>query len=97
MILPGITIGRGSIIGAGSIVTKDIPNYSVVFGNPAKIIKKRFEDDIINFLEEIKWWEWDNDKIENYEHIFNIDFKDRNIDKQSVIDILKGKIEFHDK
>lgn len=97
VILPGISIGRGSIIGAGSIVTKDIPNYSVVFGNPAKIIKKRFEDDIINFLEEIKWWEWDNDKIENYEHIFNIDFKDRNIDKQSVIDILKGKIEFHDK
>jgi virginiamycin A acetyltransferase len=97
VILPGITIGRGSIIGAGSIVTKDIPNYSVVFGNPAKIIKKRFEDDIINILEELKWWEWDNDKIEDYKHIFNIDFKDRNIDKQSVIDILKRKIEFHDK
>lgn len=62
-ILPGVHIGDGAIIGANSVVTKDIPAYHIAGGNPCKIIRKRFEDELINYLEEIKWWDWDEKKI----------------------------------
>ena len=97
VILPGITIGRGSIVGAGSVVTKDVPKYSVVFGNPAKIMSKRFEDDIIDMLEDLKWWEWDSAKIVKYKNIFNIDLKDNNLDKLTILNLIKEETEFHDK
>ena len=57
MIKSGVKIGHGSIIGMGSVVTKDIEPYTIVGGCPAKIIKKRFNDDIISGLLESKWWE----------------------------------------
>ena len=56
-ILPGIKIGDGVIVGKCSVVTKDVPPYSIVGGNPAKIIKKRFDDEMINLLLELKWWD----------------------------------------
>lgn len=56
-IMPGVKIGDGVIIGKCSLVTKDIPPYSIVGGNPAKIIKKRFDDEMINLLLELKWWD----------------------------------------
>jgi acetyltransferase-like isoleucine patch superfamily enzyme len=62
-ILSGITIGDGAIIASGSIVTKNIPAYAIVGGNPARIIKFRFSDTQIDELLKIKWWEWDEDKI----------------------------------
>jgi acetyltransferase-like isoleucine patch superfamily enzyme len=61
IIKSGITIGVGSVIGAGSIVTKDVPPYSIVVGVPAKIIKYRFDNDLIAQLIESKWWELDKD------------------------------------
>ena len=51
-----INIGNGAVVGAGSIVTKNVPDYAVVGGNPAKIIKYRFNENIIERLREIKWW-----------------------------------------
>lgn len=62
-ILPGVHIGDGAIIGANSVVTKDIPEYHIAGGNPCKIIRKRFNEELINYLEEIKWWNWEEDKI----------------------------------
>jgi acetyltransferase-like isoleucine patch superfamily enzyme len=62
-ILSGVTIGDGVSIGAKSVVAKSIPPYSVVVGNPAKVIRKRFSDSQINSLLEIKWWNWDDEKI----------------------------------
>ena len=56
-IMPGVKIGDGVIIGKCSLVTKDIPPYCIVGGNPAKIIKKRFDDEMINLLLELKWWD----------------------------------------
>jgi virginiamycin A acetyltransferase len=56
VIFPGITIGDGAIIGAYSVVTKDVPPYSIVGGNPAKIIKKRFSDKIIEEMLKLEWW-----------------------------------------
>ena len=62
-ILPGVHIGDGAIIGANSVVTKDIPAYHIAGGNPCKIIRKRFNEELINYLEEIKWWDWEDEKI----------------------------------
>lgn len=63
IIMPGIKIGDGSVIGTRAVVTKDVEPYTVVGGNPAKVIKKRFSDEDIEKLLEIKWWSWDVKKI----------------------------------
>lgn len=62
-IMSGIHIGNGAVIGAGSVVAKDIPPYAIVVGNPAKIIKYRFSEEIIQKLQELKWWYWPEEKI----------------------------------
>lgn len=70
MIKQGITIGNGAVIGMGSIVTKDIEPYAIVAGNPAKLIRKRFNDKVIDKLLLSKWWEYTDEKIEQLsEHI----------------------------
>ncbi len=63
IIMPGVTIGDGAIIGAYSVVTKDVAPYTIVAGNPATIIRKRFPDEIIAELLEVKWWNWQYDKV----------------------------------
>lgn len=63
VIMPGVKIGDGSIIGTYSIVTKDILPYSVAGGNPAQFIKKRFNDELIEILLELKWWDFDAAKL----------------------------------
>ena len=63
IIMPGVKIGDGVVIGTRAVVTKDVEPYSVVVGNPAKTIKKRFNDKEIKMLLEIKWWEWSVQKI----------------------------------
>ncbi|MCC8417902.1 MAG: acetyltransferase [Rickettsia endosymbiont of Bryobia graminum] len=74
--MPGVTIGDGVIIGAYSLVTKDIPPYSIVGGNPSKIIRKRFSDDIIDELLLVKWWDWDYEKItKNIKAIVGVDIE----------------------
>lgn len=65
-ILPGITIGDGAIIGAYSVVTRDVPPYTIVGGNPAKLIRKRFDDADIARLLELRWWDWPIEKITKY-------------------------------
>ena len=69
VILPGITIGDGAIIAAKSVVTKDVPAYRVVGGNPAGIIKQRFSDAEIAQLLKIGWWDWEIDKISRNIHL----------------------------
>lgn len=63
MIKQGVTIGNGAVIGAMAMVTKDVPAYAVVAGIPARIIRFRFEPDIISALEESKWWDYCDDKL----------------------------------
>ena len=63
-IMPGVSIGDGAIIGTKAVVTKDVEPYSIVGGNPAQEIRKRFDDKTINFLLELKWWDWPIEKIE---------------------------------
>jgi virginiamycin A acetyltransferase len=63
VIMPGITIGDGAIIGAYAVVTKDVAPYEIVAGNPARLIRKRFSEDVIDELQAIAWWNWNHDKI----------------------------------
>ena len=58
VILSGVTIGNGAAIGAGTIVTKDVEPYSIVVGNPGKLLRKRFTDEVIAGLEALEWWNW---------------------------------------
>ena len=62
-VMPGVHIGDGAIIAANSVVAKDVPAYCIAGGNPCKIIKKRFDDELITYLLDLKWWDWDAEKI----------------------------------
>lgn len=62
-ILSGVTIGNGAVIATQSLVTKDVPSYTIVGGNPAKILRQRFDDTTIEKLEAIAWWNWSIEKI----------------------------------
>jgi len=69
MILSGVTIGNGAVIGASAVVSKDVPSYSIVAGNPAVVVKKRFPEEDISILEKIQWWDWDDPKIKASMHL----------------------------
>lgn len=71
LIKGGVTIGDGAIIGMGSVVTKDVPPYEIWAGNPAKCIRKRFDDETIAKLLELKWWNWNEEKLHKYGKYFN--------------------------
>ncbi|MDJ0843823.1 CatB-related O-acetyltransferase [Crocosphaera sp.] len=63
LIMPGVHIGDGAIIATNSVVTKNVEPYAIVGGNPAKLIRKRFTDEVINVLLELQWWNWSIEKI----------------------------------
>jgi virginiamycin A acetyltransferase len=63
LILPGSRIGDGAIIGAQAVVSGDVPPYAVVVGNPAKVVRQRFDDDTIARLLRLRWWDWPAKKI----------------------------------
>ncbi|WP_051507100.1 CatB-related O-acetyltransferase [Saccharibacillus sacchari] len=70
VVMPGVTINDGAIIGAGAVVTKNVPAYAVVGGVPAKVIKYRFEEEEIELLGKIKWWEWELEVIKSRSRFF---------------------------
>ena len=73
-IMPGVNVGHGAIIASKSVVTGDVPPYAVVGGNPAKVIKSRFDDETIAQLLDIAWWDWSAQQItDNLELIVNND------------------------
>ncbi len=63
MILPGVTIGDGAIIGSRAVVASDVPAYGIAVGNPARTVKRRFDDATIGRLLEIAWWRWPPEKV----------------------------------
>lgn len=64
-VMPGVHIGDGAVIGANSVVASDIPPYHIAAGNPCRIIRKRFDDELIRYLLELKWWDRDPEWIFN--------------------------------
>jgi acetyltransferase-like isoleucine patch superfamily enzyme len=69
-VLDGIIIGNGAVVGAGAIVTKNIPPYAIAVGVPAKVIRYRFEKDLITKLQKIEWWNFNEEKLQNVEKYF---------------------------
>lgn len=67
MILPSARLGDGVIVGAGAVVGGAVPDYAIVAGNPASILRRRFSDEVIARLKAIAWWDWPIDKILAYE------------------------------
>ncbi|MDQ7004669.1 MAG: CatB-related O-acetyltransferase [Ghiorsea sp.] len=71
LIKSGITIGSGAVIGMGSIVTKDVKAYEIWAGNPARFIRKRFDDETIERLLDSRWWDWDDSRIKKHSDLMN--------------------------
>ncbi|MDD2205800.1 MAG: type B chloramphenicol O-acetyltransferase [Aminobacterium sp.] len=69
MIMPGVKIGHGAVIGSRALVTKDVTPYSIVGGNPARFIRKRFSDEEVTMLLEMTWWEWPLEQIKENMHL----------------------------
>jgi virginiamycin A acetyltransferase len=63
VIMPGVRIGAGAIVGARAVVTRDAPPYAVVAGNPARIVRRRFDEATVARLLALRWWDWPTDKI----------------------------------
>jgi acetyltransferase-like isoleucine patch superfamily enzyme len=79
-IVSGVKIGHGAVVGAQAVVAKNVPDYAVVVGNPAQVIKYRFESSAIEALLNINWWDWPDEKIYQYQEYFN--------DPQALIELL---------
>ena len=58
VILPGVQVGDGAVIGAASVVTRDVPPFAIVAGSPARVLRKRFDENVIRELLDIRWWDW---------------------------------------
>lgn len=71
IVLSGVTISDGAVVGAGSVVTKDVPSFAIVAGNPAKFIRNRFDDETICQLNKINWWSFSDSKLHSLAHTFN--------------------------
>lgn len=71
LLMGGISIGDGAIIAAGSIVTKDVEPFTIVAGIPAKVVRRRFNDEDCCKLQNIKWWEWDDEKLKKNSCLFS--------------------------
>lgn len=65
-IIQGVKVGNGAVIGAGSVVTHDVEDYGIVAGNPAKLIRKRFSEDVVKELLKIKWWNFTEKELEYF-------------------------------
>ena len=62
-VLSGVSIGNGVVVAAGAVVTRDVPAYAVVAGNPARIIRQRFTPEVVAALQRVAWWEWEPDRV----------------------------------
>lgn len=75
-ILPGVRIGNGAVLGAASVVTRDVPDFAVAVGHPAKVIRMRFEQDIIDQLADLAWWNWPLERLIRNRLFFDTDMTD---------------------
>jgi acetyltransferase-like isoleucine patch superfamily enzyme len=70
IILSGVSVGSGAVIGAGAVVARDVPPYAIAVGNPAEVVRYRFDETTIAALLEIAWWDWSDTEIAGFEALF---------------------------
>jgi virginiamycin A acetyltransferase len=80
VVLKGVRIGDGAIIGAGSIVTQDIPPFSIAVGNPARVVRQRFSENLISLILKLNWWTKSVDELKEMEELFHINIEEHEDD-----------------
>jgi tetrahydrodipicolinate N-succinyltransferase len=90
IIMPGVKIGNGAVVGSGAIVTKDVEPYTIVAGIPAKPLRRRFDEQTVKRLEQIKWWDWSYETLKE-----RIDDLSQHI--ETFLDKYEGRREFSGK
>ena len=74
IVLAGVEIGDGAVIGAGAVVSRNIPAFTVAVGNPARVVKRRFNESVSSLLLELRWWEQAPDQLREMEELFHLDY-----------------------
>lgn len=83
ILLSGVTVGDGSVIGAGSVVTRSVPPFSIAAGAPARVLRRRFDDQVVERLTTLSWWDWPEERIEANRELFEADLA-----SDSALDVL---------
>lgn len=79
VVMPGLIIGNGAIVGANAVVTKNVPDYAIVAGVPAKILRYRFSEEMVKRLLAISWWDWDKQIIKANIHLFQAELDEEKL------------------
>ncbi|WP_273543993.1 DapH/DapD/GlmU-related protein [Nocardioides panacisoli] len=72
-ILDGVQVGDGAVIGAGSVVTRSVPAYAVAVGNPARVVRSRYPDEVVDLLSSLDWWTWSDEQLRANADLFELD------------------------
>ena len=72
-VLEGVQIGDGAVVGAGAVVTSDVPPFAIAVGNPARVMRSRYPDEIVELITPVEWWTWSDEKLRANRDLFEID------------------------
>jgi phosphonate metabolism protein (transferase hexapeptide repeat family) len=85
IVLPSRKIGTGAVVAAGAVVTKDVPDYAIVVGNPARVLRQRFPDSVARRLKRLAWWDWPHENLRGALHDFRTLPIERFLDKHELV------------